>query len=240
MKYFLISLIALFIAGCGDTRAVHGDVQAPPSTHQTSEATEDLMAQRAAALARAKVDDAEKRAATSGAARAIADAAGMKDRADAAALKKEIAEQRTVENAGRFDRGYWVAGLLLLLAGFLLYERNMLAAGRAALSALAIIVTVQALSFAATHETLILGTAVLLGGVELAWHFRGKLATVEAALMHEVHGLPWADAEKRVQLALIAAWSRGLSVLDRIEIALRLKSKPAPAPVVAPITPPAN
>lgn len=249
MKTFLLAFLALFLAGCGQTRAVHDDVQAPPATHQTSGATEDLIAQRAAALARAKVDaanekaaQAAQRAAKSDGDRAAADAALTaakaqhdRDSADAVALTRALADQRTAENAARFDRGYWVAGLLLLLAGFLLYERNLLGAGRAALAAVGIIVTIQALSFAATHEGLILGLSLILAAVELAWHFRAKIATAEAALVHAVHGRAWADAEQRVRDALLAAWHRGLSVFQKIELALHLTKPAAPAPVPAPV-----
>ena len=253
MKPFLLAFLALFLAGCGADRAMHGDVQAPPATHQTSGATEDLIAQRAAALAREKVDAANEKAARAAKAaaksdgdRAVADAALVaakaqhdRDSADAAALTKALADQRTAENAGRFDRGYWVAGVLLLLAGFLLYERNLLGAGRAALAAVGVIVTIQALSFAATHEGLILGSAVLLALVEIAWHYRAKLASTEAALVHAVRGYPWADAEKHIQAALLAAWTRSLSAFERLEVLLHLRAKP-PVPPATTTNPPTS
>ena len=231
----ILFLAMLALAGCGGVREVHDDVQAPPATAHTSLATEDLIAQRAAALARVKVDEANARAAKSEAERAIAAAASQKDRADVEALTRAITEQRIAENAARFDRGYWVAGLLFLLAGFLLYERNVLGASRAGLAAVGVIVTVQALSFAATHEGLVLGSAVLIAMGELAWHYRAKLLATEQALIHSVRGYPWADAEKHVQALLFSAWTQSLSALERVEVLLHLKAKAAPA-----VPPPAS
>lgn len=269
MKFLPIAFVSVVVllAGCGPDRATHDDIQAPPATKTTSGATEDIIAQRAAAVSRGQVDaanlraaeadkraaDAQRAAARSAGDVALADAAvkkagddlkaaqeaAAKDHGDAVAAKGALQDQRHAEIIGSLDRFYFVAALLLLLAGFLAYEGNLVAAGRVALSAAGLIVTAMAVSFAVSHEGIILAVSVVGLVAELVWHYRTRLLSAEQALVHAVRGYPWADAEKHVQAALLAAWTRSLSAFERLEVLLHLRAKPVPPPTTT-TNPPAS
>ena len=204
----LLVAIACFLAGCTAAQAQHDDIKTPPPTANTSVATEDIVAQKAAALSRTQVDAATVKAdlaavkvaqhelslartadqltnakidlANAQADLLAAQRQGDKDRADLLAANQMVSDQAKAEQDGKLYSYITYAVPVAIAAGIALYEGWRAVASVLGIIAAGLIVAPMLSVWILNHGRLLgtLGTLAALGS--LAYKYRGKIPAIEA------------------------------------------------------------
>lgn len=254
---WFVLMFALLAQGCGGPGATYDGVRAPPAGSGTSRATEDLIAQRAAAKSKEAVDKANTKAAMADLAQRMAEArlartaedaaaaqakvddarAALKAAQDAQALdhgkyvavKVALADQGAAEVAGSLRRFYVLAVLLGVLAALVAWEGNLKVASAIGVVAGALVVCAQAVIFAVNHEDAILAAALVAAVGAAAWHWRGRIAQLEKGVEHLLLGGAFADAVGGARRALAAVWGKMTGAARRAEDAAKKAAEKAEA-----------